>query len=230
MKYFKIILPLALICFLLGLFVAIPRLIVIKNITCQSQYGNCFENLEEKLKNISGKNLRETKKEVSNILKEDLSLSNYSLQFKIPDTLKITLLEDKPKFALKSTTNNLFGLINQNGIVLKIEEQNNLPYVEINSSFPNVGEKVSEENLFALKIISGVYSAYQIESGKIQNESLLVELKNGIRVIFPLEGDKDLLLGALRVVLDRLNGDDKDSKINKIVYEIDLRFKNPVLR
>jgi hypothetical protein len=229
-KYLKFIFPIIALSFLVGLVVVAPRLILIKHISCQSQYGNCFNNLEEKFKVAEGKNLREAKKEIEDILKNDLSLSDYSTQFKIPDTLKISLLEDKPKFALKSLSNNVYGLVNENGLVLKIEDNSSLPYVEIEGTFPNVGEKVLEKEFFALKTILGLYSLYQIDKGKIQNESLLVELKNGIKVIFPLEGDKDVLLGALRVILNRLNEDAKESKINKVVYEIDLRFKNPVLR
>jgi len=229
-KYLKFIFPIIALILLVGLIVATPRLILIKHISCQSQYGNCFDDLEEKLKKAEGKNLREAKKEIEDILKNDLSLSDYSTQFKIPDTLKISLLEDKPKFALKSLSKNVYGLVDKEGLVLKIEDNTTLPYVEIEDSFPNVGEKVSEKELFALKIISGVFSLYQIDKGKIQNESLLIELKNGIKVIFPLEGDKDVLLGALTVILNRLNEDAKELKINKVVYEIDLRFKNPVLR
>ncbi len=230
MKYLKFIFPIIILILLVGSIVLVPRLILIKHISCQSQYGNCFNSLEEKLKGAEGKSLREAKKEIEDILKNDLSLSDYSTQFKIPDTLKISLLEDKPKFTLKSLSKNVYGLVNKSGVVLKIEDNSTLPCVEVEGSIPNVGEKVSEKDFFALKIVSGLYSLYQIDKGKIQNESLLVELKNGIKVIFPLEGDKDVLLGALRVILNRLNEDEKESKINKVVYEIDLRFKNPVLR
>jgi hypothetical protein len=229
-KYLKFVFPILFIFLLIGLIIFLPRIIVIKHILCQSQYGNCFASLEEKIKKVEGKNLKEAKKEVEDILKSDLSLSDYSVQFKIPDTLKISLLEDKPAFALKSISKNVFGLVNKEGFVLKIEEANTLPYIEVEDSFPDVGEKVSDKELLALKIVSGVFAIDQTDKGKIQNESLLVELKNGIKVIFPLEGDKDVLLGALRVILNRLNEDEKESKINKVVYEIDLRFKNPVLR
>lgn len=93
-----------------------------------------------------------------------------------------------------------------------------------------MGEKVSQENLFVLNLIYSLYSSYQVGGGKIENQGLVIQLPQGITVIFPLEGDEAVLLGSLRVILDRLNEDIKDSRIEKEVKVIDLRFQNPVLK
>jgi hypothetical protein len=68
---------------------------------------------------------------------------------------------------------------------------------------------------------------YQIDTGEVQNDTLLVELPGQIRVILPLEdADSQLLLGSLRLIYSTIEGG-----TNKNLYkEIDMRYKNPVLR
>jgi hypothetical protein len=66
----------------------------------------------------------------------------------------------------------------------------------------------------------------------IVNESLQTFLPDGKKVIFPLNRDASVLFGSLKLVIDVLNSDTKEPKIENdlLVKEIDLRFKNPVLR
>ena len=55
---------------------------------------------------------------------------------------------------------------------------------------------------------------------------MIVKIAGGVKVIFPLEGDIDVLLGSLRLILSQLNNDEREIRIGSI----DLRFENPVLR
>jgi hypothetical protein len=55
---------------------------------------------------------------------------------------------------------------------------------------------------------------------------LLVELPGQIRVIFPLEGDSDILLGGLRLIYSKIKEDGNLAGYS----QIDMRYKNPVLR
>ncbi len=59
--------------------------------------------------------------------------------------------------------------------------------------------------------------------------SLVVDIPHERAVLFTLEGDKDALLGGLKLIMSRLNKIAQDSKIEGVT-EIDLRFKNPVVR
>ena len=65
---------------------------------------------------------------------------------------------------------------------------------------------------------------YQVATGKMDAD-LTVELASGVTVIFPVEGDSDALLGALRLIYTKIQ---KES-LGKY-KEIDLRFDSPVLR
>ena len=228
MRQLKAILPIVAILLLVASFFLLPFFIEIKNISCQSQYGPCSNDLNQKLDGYKNKSLREAKKGITRELKNDNTISQFSFQLKFPATLKIDLIEDKALFVLIKANDPNFYLVNKDGTVIKIVAETNLPRVILESTPPNVGEKVSSENLFALKIVYDLWTLYQIKEGAITQNYLTIMHPTGIKVIFPLEGDKDLLIGSLQLILSRLNGATKDSKIN--VSTIDLRFKNPVLK
>ncbi len=228
MRQLKAILPIVAILLLVASFFLLPFFIEIKNISCQSQYGPCSNDLNQKLDGYKNKSLREAKKGITRELKNDNTVSQFGFQLKFPATLKIDLIEDKALFVLIKANDPNFYLVNKDGTVIKIVAETNLPRVILESTPPNVGEKVSSENLFALKIVYDLWTLYQIKEGAITQNYLTIMHPTGIKVIFPLEGDKDLLIGSLQLILSRLNGATKDSKIN--VSTIDLRFKNPVLK
>ena len=56
-----------------------------------------------------------------------------------------------------------------------------------------------------------------------------MHIENRILVRFSLEGDIDVLAGSLRLIFSRLNDETTGIRMGD-VSEIDLRFKNPVIR
>lgn len=210
------------------LFFFLPNFIKINRVECKSQYGPCGVYLENKITQAQGLSLRGAKAKLSGFLKSETQVEDFSLHYKIPDKLVIDVVLAKPKFALKKENEPEFALVNKDGVVLRWEDSTNLPFVETSEAIPNVGETVTSGQIFALSLMYEVFSTYQSQSGEIKNGSLVIAMTNGLTVIFPQEGDKDALLGSLALVLAKLNENTKDSNIN--VREIDLRFKNPVLR
>ena len=195
-------------------------------IKCQSQYGTCPEEISSKLNSLNGKSLFSAKKGSSNILKSAFIVSEYSMQYKIPNTLQMDVLIKKPIFAIKSSVSNTFGLIDQYGTVLALSENSTLPNIVATSDLPKVGTRVDDKILFALNLAGGVFQMYQVKDGIMSENTLLVELPGQIKVIFPLEGDYKVLLGSLRLIYSKLQIDS-----NAVKYtQIDLRFKNPVVR
>lgn len=195
-------------------------------IKCQSQYGSCPEEIVSKLNLLNGKSLFFAKKSASNIIKSTFIVSDYSMQYKIPNTLQLDVLIKKPKFTIKSGISNTYALIDQSGIVLGLSGNSTLPDIVINSDLPKVGTKVDEKTLFALDLAGGVFQMYQVRDSVFADNTLLVELPGQIRVIFPLEGDYKVLLGSLRLIYSKLQSDSNTAKYT----QIDLRFKNPVVR
>ena len=127
-------------------------------------------------------------------------------------------------------SSSVFCPIDKDGVCLRIETTTNLPLVEIEGNPPNVGDKIDSGQLFALEIIYSLFSYLGVKEGMLVEGRLEAEVE-GYRVIFPLQGDRSVLLGSLELILSRLKSEGKDSKIDyTAVSKIDLRFKNPVLQ
>lgn len=223
--YKKLLLVLFLAAFLGVLFILPSRLIKIAKIECESQYGDCPKETVANLEKESGKNLHDAKIGVSRSLKDNLLISDYNTQLQLPNTLKVDLVIKKASFALKQKDTDNFTLIDKDGTVVLIVNSSQLPTVEIPSGLKNVGEKVEDVDLFSLKLIKGVSAMYQVNLGRVVNDTLVVELPQHLNVIFPLEGDTEVLLGALRAVVTKI-----DQDTSRSFHELDLRFRNPVLR
>ncbi|QQG41174.1 MAG: hypothetical protein HYV90_03270 [Candidatus Woesebacteria bacterium] len=214
---------LILICFAL-VFLS-PFFIKIK-INCKSQFGSCPERVLSRIGVFNGKNLYIAKRNIGKILSSDFTISNYSLQFKLPNILETYIVVKKPFAALVDRNTKIAALVDGDGKILSFGSDSTLPTVTTDLINQSEGQRVTDRDFFALKIIAGVFQMYQIRTGEMDSESLVVELSPQIRVIFPLYGDSDILLGSLRLIYSKISEPDNTGKFS----EIDLRFKNAVLR
>lgn len=206
-----------------------PKLIKVNRIECSSQYGDCPSEINLRLESLRGKSLGDAKKETSKILSDNFLISDFSTQFKLSSTLKVNLVIRKAIFAVNQSGTDNYSLIDKDGWVVAIATSSSLPTVVTAEKLKNVGEKVSDSQLFSLRLVNGVYSMYQVNRGEVKDDSLVVELPSSLNVIFPIEGDEtrdvDYYLGILRLIVTKIEAEEG------VVYrEIDLRFKNPVLR
>lgn len=151
---------------------------------------------------------------------------DFGTQFKLPSTLLINLVVKKPVFAIISNDPKLISLVDSQGRVLGTTNTSALPTVVNTNSKYKPGETVSSQDLLALNLIQGVYQMYQVNKLVVENNSLVVELPSQIKVLFPLSGERDLILGTLRLVYTKVTSGEQAGKYK----EIDLRFKNPILR
>jgi hypothetical protein len=195
-------------------------------IECKSQYGGCPDEINAKLSSLNDKSLFQMKNNASKILKKDFLVSAFSTQFKLPDILLINIIVKKPYFAIKNADSGNYELIDQKGMVLEMAGSSSLPTVIVSEQPQKVGGGVSDTDLYALNLISGVSQMYQVGYGTITNDTLVVDMGTGVRVIFPLEGeDPEVLLGAFRLIYTKVS-----SNYLGIYSQIDMRYKNPVLR
>lgn len=179
-----------------------------------------------KLSALDKSNLYSAKSRAAKILKNDFLVSEFSTQYKLPDILSINLLVKKPVYAILSQPSNTFFLIDKSGLILYSASQSSLPFLVTGGSAYRIGDKVSESQLYELKLVQGIYLMYQVKSGVEEGQELLVDLPAGIRVIFSVEpGDTQVLLGGLRLVYTKITSD-----YPGVYKEIDMRYKNPVLR
>ncbi len=206
--------------------ISIPRLIKINQIECQSQEGDCAYYLAGNINSPKGSSLYKVEKEIKNILKNEVLVSSSSVQYNFPDKLKIYIVIKKPKYAIYNSEKNVFSLVDSEGRVVSIVNGNELPYLEGDNEIYSIGQKIKNESIFGLELLTYMNYLYQTKKAKIENGSLHIELEDGTRVIFPVGGNEKELVGSLRLILSQ-----KENVLaGKSVNEIDLRFKNPVLR
>jgi len=217
-------LPYLLIVVFIVLLFLIPLFIKVK-IECKSQFGECPAEVNSKLQALNSKSLFSADRAIRKNLKENFLISDFSIQFKLPNIVFVNVIAKKPYFALKDSSSGKFELIDQKGIVLTTADYSGLPTVVNTEPVRKIGESVSAKDLFALKLISGVYEMYQVGYGMITNDALVVDIPPGVRVIFPLEGDSEILLGSLRLIYARVT-----ASYLGVYSQIDMRYKNPVLR
>ncbi len=210
----------------------IPEIIVISEISCASQYGPCNKKIASYLEGFKQTKLSKAKSKIRHYLEESISVEQFLIQFRFPSRLQIDLVENKPVFALKRDDGPGNALIDKKGVVIGSSESTNLPTLKIFSELPVVGEKVPDKTLFALDLIYDIYESFSINEGSILKETLVVKFPRGPEVIFPLEGDRQVLLGSLNLIISRLNAIREESRIENVggIQTIDLRFKNPVIK
>jgi len=233
-KFLKIFLGLSTIGLIIAALILAPKKIIISEIDCQSQFGPCNASIQSIIDRVSNqeKSYYQTKQDIQGVLSNNILIRDYTYHFQFPSTLEVNILERKPKYAIKNGGIEAYALIDEEGYVIYFQDLTGLPFLVTNETPPNAGEKISEKTHFALEVLYGAFSSYQAREGKIEEESLVIELSQGPKVIFPLEGDKEVLLGSLRLVLSKLNSDSQDSQIENVsgARIIDLRFKNPVIK
>lgn len=207
--------------------IVIQKVIKIEKIECESQYGQCPETLIFNLQFTIPNQFLISKSQIKKILEQDIEINDYLIQYQIPNKLKIDINLKKPRYAIFNSSK--YFLIDKDGLIIEESSETNLPTLNKENINLVVGEKIEEKDKFALSIVNGLTYLYSINSGNIINNELKVTNSEGIIIRFPLEGDKDVLLGSLRLIFSRLNDETKGIRIED-TKEIDLRFKNPVLR
>lgn len=204
--------------------------ITIKRIECVSQFGTCNKIIDSKFDSLVGEKYLKAVSKLKNIVGEEALIEKYSFQY-TPNGVRIDIIERQARFALAKSDSELKALVDSSGLVLGFTESTQLPTV-VNDNFQLSEGKVTNKVLFALEVMHLVNLSYAVTIGKIDDgSSLSIELPKAIKVIFPLEGDIEVLIGSMILIYNDLTNQ-FGSKLNthaQIIDTIDLRFKNPVL-
>ena len=211
----------------------VPKTLIIRSYSCSSQFGPCHESIMKFIEDFGSDSYLKSKESLKKFLDENILVREYSIQYEFPDKLQINIIENKAIFGFSFFDGEgLTYLVDDRGLVIGSERNSNLPRVKMEGGHYDIGSKVSEEILFALQVMNDVFRSYGIKEGVIEKDALLVNFTKGYTVIFPLRGDKEILMGSLSLIISRLNGEDEGTRIEEVgnVEIIDLRFKNPVIK
>jgi hypothetical protein len=214
------------------LIVIVVRNIKINEIKCFNQFGECNDRQTSELDKFRGSGYFTVKKKVNNYLSNEISINSYNIQYQFPDVLQINLIELVPSFGLSRSDLELTAMVDKSGKVLSLEKSTNAPVIQITGDLPQIGNLVSQEQLFALNFVYDVVSTAKIKNARILEHSLEIEYEDGIKVLAPLSGDREVIIGSLLLIKSQLNSVSEESKIDtgNSFHEIDLRYKNPILR
>lgn len=213
----------------------------ISAIDCRFRTGDCSSELKNYINSVKLGNYFFSKARLNTVLSKSSLISNYSIRFKFPDKLVVSVIEKKPFAAIYNDTDKKLGLIDREGTFLSTGTEKTLPRIIIDTPFPNPGELVSEEIKFATILTARTSQIYTITTARLTEELLEIKLGSGQTIYFPVIGDQELLAGSLVAIVTRLNKQgentiiENDSPIgtqNVCINGciIDLRFKNPVIR
>lgn len=220
----KFILSFLVVALLASGFFFIPKLIPVKGIDCASQFGPCSTDIEAKVKKYEGQNLYDAKRGISRELKAEDGVTKFTQHFAIPSALSVYVIEKKSYIALTRQGLGRFYLFDAAGRFIEETESTNLPILVFEEGEPDK-ERLSARHTLAAKILHGLFSLYEVKVARVRQDSLEADITTSTKVIFPLDGDADVLLGSLNLIFSRLNTTQENSRI-----EIDLRYKNPVIR
>ena len=210
----------------------VPGNITVKSIKCSSQFGSCNRVISEKIKEYEYKDLRSVKKGLNFYLAENALVLKYTIQFKFPGEVYVDVVERKPEFAVIRKDFEDIWLVDEGGYVMSKTSSSVLPTLESEREFLNQDESLCQEEIFSLSILKDMYSLYNSDYAKMDSESLEFVIGDNLKVIFPLSGERSVLMGSLIAILNQLNTGSEESRIEYTgeISVIDLRFKNPVIR
>ncbi len=221
----KFLLALAFIILLGGIALS-SRLIKINRISCSSQFGECNLNITDELGGIKLGSLKDSKEKINITLGKNKRVKEFVINYTPPKTLQVKVLERKPQVAILRKNASDYILVDREGVVLEEDSSTLLPIIIISE----VGHS-TEELTFAANLQYELFTNFNVNSSIMKKDHLLVN-KDNVNFLLPLEGDLDVVLGSYNLILSWLKSEKEESRIEKVdaAREVDLRYKNPVMR
>lgn len=215
-----------------GVYFIVEQKLVIRNMECRNQYGDCNAEIERDLLEFIGKPYFRAKKDIEEYLTQNNLVSTFSIQLVFPDEIEIELVEEKAMFSLYSRLSSNYANISGAGKVLSWTKISSLPMAAIDEDLPETGAVLEDHEIFALQIIADIYNMYQIDSPILKEDHLEVVVDRSYKVLLPYEGEREAVVGEMIFIINSLNDERIISKMEERadVKFIDLRFKNPVLK
>jgi hypothetical protein len=232
MRIRNILFPLIVFAILVFLYIFLPRIIKVGDITCSSQYGYCPEDVVAEIKSYQNESYFRAKKEILSSLKATPSVEKYLIQFKLPNKLAVSLIIRKAKYSIKNTASNKYYLVDDGKVVISVLESNNLPFVECNNCQFGLNDQVDDGVFVLLRVFYQMNNLYKVEYAKLIDDYLEVKIANGVKVLFANDHEPDLSVGAAKLIIEQLNSPSQKFKIDKPMSDVtlDIRYKNPIIK
>lgn len=220
---------------LLGIFLI--SLVPLNKITCETEKSEpCSQDIIQVLSKHENSKLYSSYALISADLNKEPSIDNFSINFDLLNLgWNVKVFPKKASYAIKNKNSEILSILSEDGNVISITDKDLLlPTLLIDLDLPVKGAVLDKSVIFALSIIKDIKFMYNIDYGTLTPDGLVIEVDSKKRLLFPLEGDREVLVGGAMYVLGRLNNKSSITKQEKNLLEsgivIDMRFDNPVLR
>lgn len=206
----------------LALLIVVYHRLKINRIDCQSQFGPCDDEIVSTLNSQEGKPIFSSYSSVREELNNHPKVSNYNIRFSNPRSLSVNVTQRRPQVAVIAEGANEYYLYSHDGILLESKNETQLPVIHIS----DISVITKEQMDFVIGMAYAINQTYNVEDILIKDGGMEFEVIGAPKIIFPVQGEIDVLLGSLTFVLSQLN-----SQLGEFRMEfIDFRFKNPVIK
>lgn len=213
------------------LIVLFPYVYKSGKIICKTQYGECSQDINLKVQSVNGQPIKQVTKLISERLKDEAKIESFKTVYHPLNTFQVDIIQKKAEVAIKEIDTLEYLLFSSDGNIVEKSTSTVLPKVILEDSSY---KSDSPESRFASKLLIELYKYYSIDTITMIDGSLVGWFDAKLKLTFPLEGDIDVLLGSLELLLFQLNQSLQNSKIEDVrnfkVTSIDLRYKNPVIK
>lgn len=204
--------------------------IKIKKVECKSQFSKCSSVIINDLAHIYDQNIIKTYREVKNTMDDHILINSYYIHFSLNGDLIVYVNERVPKYCLNGANRTYY--FGDDLLVLKISDGQGEKCVNNPNSSYKVGDHLGKNDKFAHSLFLRLANLSHIGSFKYEPDYLMVEYYEGIKLLFPLEGNSEILAARVYYVVtqfDKIKRGLSEDGISEI-SEIDFRYDGPVLR
>lgn len=200
----------------------------VRSVSCELDRSlPCSSSLVEKLSAFEGTRLFQSERKIRQMLTSLPEVESYAVRtFPLGDVVVRIILREG-RVAIKPESSNTYTLYTKDGILVKEASETNLPTIVLK-------EQINTEAVpFVAALSYQLTTILPVSQMTVEGESLKVVLRDNRILLYPLEGDIDVLLGSTLITFSQLNLTDGKLIIDRqavVIREIDFRFKNPVLR
>lgn len=220
----KILIP-AIVLSSVGLLVFIYKNLKLSDVSCQSQYGPCSEEVQSIMSSNKDKNIFVAYSSIRSELSKHPHVANFSLKFDTLNKLQSSIHQRKAEVAIKAEGDTDYYFYSSDGFQISKQNETLLPVVVIKDN----SIATREQELSVIRMAYVLNQTYNVKQMEVAEGGLKFKTERSPQIIFPLTGDEDVLLGGMTFVLSQLNTQLEDFRMESI-ESIDFRFRNPVIR
>ena len=202
----------------------------VTSVECISQFGNCDAMILKDIDMVNLDNMVKTQNNLKSLLNKNLLVESYVVKPKFDGGMTVEVRERESKYCVMVNGTTYYADLM--GLIIKSGKDADDGCLANSNTIYKVGDSLISEDLFAQKLYYELRSINGLGRSYYDGNIYVIDYHNDVKLIFPVEGDAELLAGKVYYSLSQFatiedniikNGGTK-------VTEIDFRYNNPIVR